>query len=122
MIVERGRYDHSRMSAKWHKCLPHRALPDSDVTIWIDGSMEITSSTPEKIGVRLKFLKPWKATNEVTFVLAPTGSGTAVTWSMTGEHKGMAALFGKIVNMDKLVGKDFEKGLARLKSNAELSA
>ena len=85
------------------------------------GSMEITSSTPEQIGVRLAFLKPWKATNDVTFALTPTGSGTEVTWTMTGDQKGMAALFGKVFNMDKLVGKDFEKGLARLKANAEVT-
>jgi Polyketide cyclase / dehydrase and lipid transport len=83
------------------------------------GSMEITSSTPEQVGITLSFLKPWKATNDVVFKLLPTGSGTEVVWSMSGEQKGMAALFGKIVSMDKLVGKDFEKGLARLKANAE---
>jgi hypothetical protein len=83
------------------------------------GSMKITSSTPEQIGVELSFLKPWKATNDVTFTLTPSGSGTQVTWRMTGEQKGMAAIFGKIVKMDKLVGTDFEKGLARLKANAE---
>jgi hypothetical protein len=83
------------------------------------GSMVITSSTPEQIGLQLAFLKPWKATNDVTFTLRPTGSGTEVTWSMSGEQKGVAAFFGKLVSMDKLVGKDFEKGLARLKANAE---
>jgi len=83
------------------------------------GSMKITSSTHEQIGVELTFLKPFKASNHVTFTLTPSGSGTEVAWRMTGEQKGVAALFGKIVSMDKLVGKDFEKGLARLKANAE---
>jgi hypothetical protein len=83
------------------------------------GSMEITSSTPERIGIRLAFLKPWKATNDVAFELAPTGGGTEVTWRMTGENKGMAAVFSKVFSMDKLVGRDFEKGLARLKATAE---
>jgi hypothetical protein len=86
------------------------------------GSMTITSSTPERIGVQLSFLKPWKATNEVAFTLTPTGSGTEVTWTMTGESTGIAALFGKIVSMDRMVGGDFEKGLARLKATAEQSA
>jgi len=85
------------------------------------GSMVITSSTPEQIGLQVAFLKPFKATNDITFTLAPSGNGTEVTWRMDGENKGMAALFGKIVNMDKLVGKDFEKGLARLKANAEVT-
>lgn len=83
------------------------------------GSMEITSSTPDEIDLRLSFLKPWKATNEVTFTLVPTGDGTEVTWRMTGEQKGAAAVFGKVFNMDRLLGKDFEKGLARLKAAAE---
>ena len=83
------------------------------------GSMEITSSTPEEIDLRLSFLKPWKATNDVTFTLVPVGGGTEVTWRMTGEQKGAAAVFGKVFNMDKLLGKDFEKGLARLKAAAE---
>jgi hypothetical protein len=83
------------------------------------GSMEIVSSTPEQIGVTLAFLKPWKATNDVTFTLVPTGSGTEVTWRMTGEHQGMGKVFAKVFSMDKLVGKDFEKGLARLKAVSE---
>jgi hypothetical protein len=83
------------------------------------GSMEITSSTPEQIDLRLSFLKPWKATNDVTFTFVPVGGDTQVTWRMTGEQKGIAAVFGKVFNMDKLLGKDFEKGLARLKASAE---
>jgi hypothetical protein len=83
------------------------------------GSMTITSSTPEQIAVQLSFLKPWKATNDVTFSLRPTGSGTEVTWRMTGENTGMAGLFTKVFNMEKFVGKDMAKGLTRLKANAE---
>lgn len=81
--------------------------------------MEIVSSTPERIGILLRFLKPWKATNDLAFELAASGSGTRVTWRMSGEQKGVAAVLGKVVSMDKLVGKDFEKGLARLKAVAE---
>jgi carbon monoxide dehydrogenase subunit G len=81
--------------------------------------MEITSSTPDEIDLRLSFLKPWKATNDVTFTLVPAGDGTEVTWRMTGEQKGAAAVFGKVFTMDRLLGKDFEKGLARLKAAAE---
>lgn len=84
------------------------------------GSMEITGSTPERIDVDLAFEKPWKAHNQVAFLLTTVGdAGTEVTWRMTGVNKGMAAVFAKIVNMDKLLGKDFEKGLARLKAVAE---
>ncbi len=86
------------------------------------GSMEITSSTPESIGFALMFIKPFKANNRFSFTLKPSGTGTHVTWRMTGEQKGLMWLFGKVMSMDKLVGKDFEKGLVRLKAVAESKA
>ena len=86
------------------------------------GSMEITSSTPDEIGVRLAFLRPFKASNVVTFSLVPAVDGTEVTWLMTGEQRGLMGLVGRVVSMDKLVGKDFEKGLTRLKAVAEAPA
>jgi hypothetical protein len=84
-----------------------------------EGSMEITSSTPEAIGLRLTFVKPWRATNDVAFTFTRSTTGTEVTWTMSGEQKGLAGLFGRVVPMDRLVGRDFEKGLARLKAVAE---
>jgi hypothetical protein len=86
------------------------------------GSMTITESIPEQIAVKLSFLKPWKATNDVFFSFGASGDGTEVTWRMTGENTGVAGLFTKVFNMEKFVGKDMEKGLARLKANAEQSA
>ena len=83
------------------------------------GSMEIASSSPGSIGIRLAFLKPFKATNDVEFTLVPAGTATEVTWGMKGEQTGLAGVFARFVPMDKLVGKDFEKGLARLKAVAE---
>lgn len=83
------------------------------------GSMEIVSSEPDAIGVRLEFHKPFKATNNVTFTLAPVVDGTEVTWTMSGVQTGLMALIGKVVPMDKFAGKDFEKGLSRLKVAAE---
>jgi uncharacterized protein YndB with AHSA1/START domain len=83
------------------------------------GNMEITESTPERVGVRLQFEKPWKATNQVAFELTPSNGSTDVTWRMNGTNKGFAALFSKVVSMDRMVGKDFEKGLAQLKGAAE---
>ena len=84
------------------------------------GSMEIVESTPERIELRLSFEKPWKATNRVVFELAGAGDGaTETTWRMTGTNRGFAALFGRFVSMDRMIGKDFEKGLARLKAAAE---
>ena len=86
------------------------------------GSMEITSSTPDEIGLRLAFLRPFKSTNQVTFSLVPAVDGTEVTWLMTGEQRGLMGLVGKVVPMDRFIGKDFEKGLARLKAVAETPA
>ncbi|WP_040783868.1 SRPBCC family protein [Nocardia pneumoniae] len=82
------------------------------------GSMEIVSSTERQIGVRLEFLKPMKATNQVTFILDPVETGTEVTWRMTGQQTGLMGLIGKLIPMDKFVGRDFEKGLAGLQQAA----
>ena len=84
--------------------------------------MEITSSTPDEIGLRLAFLRPFRSSNVVTFSLVPAVDGTEVTWLMTGEQRGLMGLVGKVVSMDKLIGKDFEKGLTRLKAVAEAPA
>jgi hypothetical protein len=83
------------------------------------GSMEITSSAPDAIAITLTFLKPWKATNAVTFTFEPEGEATRVSWSMSGAHAGLGRVFALFMNMDKLVGKDFERGLAALKEQAE---
>ncbi|WP_280492407.1 SRPBCC family protein [Nocardia asiatica] len=82
------------------------------------GSMEIIGSADREVGVRLEFLKPMKTTNMVTFTLDPVETGTEVTWRMTGQQTGLMGLIGKVIPMDRLVGKDFEKGLARLQEAA----
>jgi uncharacterized protein YndB with AHSA1/START domain len=87
------------------------------------GNMEILSSTPQQVDIKLVFEKPFKADNRTIFELTPQGGdATEVTWRMTGNNKGMAALFTKIVSTDKLVGKDFERGLAQMKAAAERPA
>ena len=86
------------------------------------GDMEIVGSAPERVDIRLTFEKPWKATNDISFELTPAADGgTGVTWRMRGRTTGVAAVFGKVVPMDRLVGKDFEKGLARMKAAAEVA-
>lgn len=80
-----------------------------------EGRMTITDSQPGRsVTLRLEFLKPWTATNTTQFELAPSGKGTQVSWTMTGSNNFMAKLFCVFMNMDKLVGGDFEKGLAGL--------
>ncbi|MBT2552126.1 SRPBCC family protein [Arthrobacter sp. ISL-5] len=79
------------------------------------GNMEIVGSQePENVSIRLEFTKPFPAINPTTFTFVPEGTGTRVTWTMTGEHKGIGKVFGLFMNMDKMVGGDFEKGLASL--------
>lgn len=79
------------------------------------GTMEIVESTaPNTIRIRLEFSKPFKAVNPTTFTLTPAGSGTRVTWTMTGENSGIGKVFALFMNMDKMIGTDFEKGLASL--------
>lgn len=78
------------------------------------GTMEITGAEPAQINIRLQFTKPMKALNPITFTFAPEDASTRVTWTMTGESKGINKLFMFFMNMDKLVGRDFEKGLAQL--------
>ena len=84
-----------------------------------EGSMEITGLAPDAVDIELRFLRPWNATNQVRLRLASTTTGTDVTWSMRGEHVGLMGLLSRVMPLDRMVGKDFEKGLARLKAVAE---
>jgi hypothetical protein len=82
--------------------------------------MTITESKPaERVHIRLDFLKPFACTNQTDFSFKPTDGGTLVTWSMSGEKNFFAKAFGLVMDMDKMVGGDFEKGLAGMKAAAE---
>lgn len=84
------------------------------------GRMEITDiSAPTEIVIKLDFLKPFEAHNVAEFTIEPQGGGSRVTWSMHGPNPFMAKLMQVFMNFDKMVGKDFEKGLANLKAIAE---
>jgi hypothetical protein len=85
-----------------------------------EGRMTITESLPsQRIAIKLEFIKPWTATNLTEFTVKPTGGGSDVTWAMSGSYNFMAKAFSLFMNMDKLIGKDFEQGLAQLKGVAE---
>ena len=80
-----------------------------------EGRMTITDSRPpQSVTLRLEFIRPWTATNTTEFDFAPSGAGTNVTWTMTGHRNFMAKAFGLFMDMEKMVGPDFEKGLANL--------
>jgi carbon monoxide dehydrogenase subunit G len=84
------------------------------------GRMEITGmSAPSQVTIQLDFLKPFEAHNVADFTLEPQGDATHVTWAMHGPSPFMAKLMGVFFNMDKVIGKDFETGLANMKAAAE---
>ena len=84
------------------------------------GRTTITESRPsDRIRIKLEFAKPFAAANTVEFTFKPEGDRTAVTWSMTGRNKFMFKAVGLFMSMDKMVGGQFERGLAQLKSVVE---
>ena len=84
------------------------------------GRMEIVDTAePSRVQIDLRFEKPFKARNDTEFSIEQAGSGSRVTWTMTGQKTLMTKVMGLFTSMDKMVGPDFEKGLAQLKSTAE---
>lgn len=86
------------------------------------GRMTTLESDPTHIRIKLEFTKPFPATNDAVFTFEPEAGGTRVTWRMSGHNNFMAKLMGLLMNMDKMVGGEFEKGLAEMKKIAESSA
>lgn len=84
------------------------------------GRMEIKDAAPpSKVLIQLDFLRPFEAHNVTEFALAPRGDRTELTWQMRGKAPFVSKLMGLFVDMDKMIGKDFEQGLANLKAAAE---
>ena len=84
------------------------------------GSMEIIDSiTPHKVALKLDFIKPFEAHNFVVFTLEPKDGTTHVTWAMEGPVPYFAKIIHLFLDMDAMVGKDFEAGLASMKAAAE---
>jgi uncharacterized protein YndB with AHSA1/START domain len=84
-----------------------------------EGRMTITESHPnDKIAIQLEFIKPMEGTNTSWFTLAPAGKGTKVVWAGDFNMNFMGKAFGMFMNMDEMVGKDFENGLAQLDATA----
>jgi hypothetical protein len=88
-----------------------------------EGRQTITESVPaQKMVEKLEFKAPFEATNTVSFTLKPAGAGTTVVWAMDGEQGFMMKAVSMFMDMDKAVGKDFEEGLAKLKTVSEKQA
>jgi uncharacterized protein YndB with AHSA1/START domain len=84
------------------------------------GRMEITdTSPPNKVVIKLDFIKPFEGHNVAEFTMAPQGDATNVTWAMYGPSAYITKLIGTFMNMDRMIGNDFEAGLANLKIVAE---
>ena len=84
------------------------------------GSMEMTAiDAPSSMGADLSFLKPFKSENKLEFDLAEVGDGTEVTWTMNATHNLMTRVMSLFGLMDKMIGRDFDKGLAKLKTISE---
>jgi uncharacterized protein YndB with AHSA1/START domain len=84
------------------------------------GRMEITESVPSsKVAIKLDFIKPFEGHDTTVYTLEPQGDSTKLTWTMSGPMPFVSKIMCVFVSMDKMIGKDFESGLANLKSLAE---
>ncbi|MGO4223382.1 SRPBCC family protein [Lysobacter sp. TAF61] len=84
------------------------------------GRMEIVQSVPSsRIEIQLDFSRPMQARSTAQFTIVPQGNGSDVTWSMNGDQPYMSKLFSVFVNMDRMIGKDFEAGLDNLRQLSE---
>jgi hypothetical protein len=84
------------------------------------GRIEIADTAPpNKVSIKLDMIKPFAAHNQVEFRLEPRGDMTDVTWAMNGHTPYLAKVMHVFIDVDRMVGQDFEAGLASLKSVAE---
>jgi uncharacterized protein YndB with AHSA1/START domain len=84
------------------------------------GRQEITSVTPnQKVEATIDFYRPMQVKNRIEFLLKPSGNGTNATWAIFGPMPFMSKIMSVFMSFDKMVGNEFEKGLAQLKALAE---
>lgn len=84
------------------------------------GKMEIVDAEPpSRITIKLEFTRPFAGRNQAEFTLEPGGNSTKLTWAVYGASSYMSKVLGLFLSMDSLLGKDFETGLANLKTLAE---
>ena len=87
------------------------------------GRMEIVEAVePSLVRIDLRFIKPLKSKTDSVFEVVPEGAGSHVTWRMTGPRPFILKVMNIFTSMDKMIGPDFEKGLARLKATTETRA
>jgi len=84
------------------------------------GRMEILQTVPgQRVVIKLDFLQPFEGHNTSEYTLTPGADGTTVTWAMFGPSPFVSKLMGIFVSMDSMIGKDFERGLSKLKAFTE---
>jgi hypothetical protein len=87
-----------------------------------EGRLEITDTAPpSRVNMRLDMIKPMEGHNAIVFALQPQSGGTNVSWAMSGEYNFITKVVGLLFNMDRMIGGEFDKGLADLKAMAEKS-
>jgi hypothetical protein len=87
------------------------------------GKMTILDAKPyDSIHIQLEFLEPWASTNATLFTFQPVAEGIRVTWAMEGHNTFLGKAFSLFLDMDGMIGKDFEKGLASIKTLTETEA
>jgi hypothetical protein len=84
-----------------------------------EGRMQILRSTPDQVEVQLEFIKPFASVSTSTFTLTPAAGGTEVTWTMDGPSPLMMRVMRVFMDMDRMIGRDFEAGLAALRQATE---
>lgn len=85
-----------------------------------EGRMEITAAEPPRsLEIQLEFIRPFPARNRIDFTLTPEGDRTRIVWGMQGRNNLGSKVMQAVINMDRLVGGDFDRGLANLKELAE---
>ncbi|RKH72385.1 SRPBCC family protein [Corallococcus aberystwythensis] len=88
-----------------------------------EGRMTILEATANaSVRIKLEFIKPFEDTSITSFTFKPDDDGTTVTWTMAGDHNFMSKAMCLFMDMDQMIGKDFEKGLASLKTAAQAEA
>jgi uncharacterized protein YndB with AHSA1/START domain len=92
---------------------------DGDSNVGVGNMVIADAAAPSKITIKLNMLKPIEAHNDVAFTLVPQGDATTVTWTMQGPVPYFAKIIHVFFNVDKMVGGDFEVGLANLRTLAE---
>ena len=131
-------FDHTNDLQKWNEWSPWAKMdPETKVTYegppsgpgssfsWVskktgEGTMTNIDTVPgQSLRFRLDFRKPFAATNTAVFTFTPEGDETNVEWSMSGRNNFFFKAFSLFMDCDKMIGGDFEKGLASLKAIAE---